>query len=331
MISVSIYCQKSAVLNFHTHSIKNEINNEMKICKFSNPGNGGENVTWDFSNLEVVEDFTGFVKSSYQTSNSEAFPQANTELQEFNNHFYFKVDESRIEQYGYTTNDNSVVVKFEKPFLKMLFPFSYGDEETGDFYGLINVGEDTGSITGTYKISADGYGTLILPGNITVYNTLRVKSDKNYEQNIGLTRQEIKIETYRWYAESNRYPLLVLTEVTTNSSNKSYQAAFNNEVLLPSALKESETKVDDNFTVLPNPVNDVFKIFISDDSNNSKMIFEFFDITGKKVNTVFDEHIPGQFYSKTLNTKEIGLEKGLYILRATVGENSYSKHLIVAQ
>ena len=118
------FAQKPISLNYETHAIKSEANNSMQLCKYVDPGTGGEHISWDFSNLEATNDFTGFVQSAYYSVNSALFPLANTELQEFTNQFYFKITENSIEQYGYSSKDNSVIIKFDKPFVfKAIFRY----------------------------------------------------------------------------------------------------------------------------------------------------------------------------------------------------------------
>ena len=61
----------------------------------------------------------------------------------------------------------------------MKYPFSYGDDFTGDFAGVAYFQENTViNFSGTYTVTADAYGTLILPDRI-IKNALRVKSEKN--------------------------------------------------------------------------------------------------------------------------------------------------------
>lgn len=228
--------------------MKSESSNIMKICNYSDPGLKGATVTWDFSNLKPIEDFTGHVTDNYEAVNTFAFPMANIELEEFNNKFYFKVAQDRIEQYGYRSKDNKVVVKFTKPPVKMTFPFTYGKEVTGDFNGLIFIGLDTGTLKGTYKIISDGYGTLVLPGEIVINNTLRVKYEKSYSQSFNTLTENIKIITYKWYCESYRYPLLVFTEIIS-ATNKIYQAAYNISPGIPAIIESeiTEYKSTENF------------------------------------------------------------------------------------
>lgn len=325
-----VYCQKPVILNFDTHSIKNESNNEMKICKYANPGESGENILWDFSNLEIVQDFTGYVKSAYHTSNSDVFPLANTELEEFNNRFYFKVDEDRIDQYGYATKDNNVVVHFEKPFLKMVFPFTYGNSKTGNFNGTITSGSSTGLISGSYEVTADAYGKLMLPGNYVAENTLRVKTVKDYTQNINGSQQSIKITTYRWYTGSFRYPLLVLTEIESGNSSKSYQAAFNNRVSIALDLDDDNLSTGNFFTVVPNPVKKEFEIHFTL-SEFSKVTFDVYDLSGKKINTLHSGDLNAGTYTKEINTAEAGLVKGNYLIKATIDNSYYTQEIIVIE
>lgn len=319
--------QQPITLNFDTHALKNESKNEMKLCKYADPGNGGENVIWNFSALEELNNFTGNITSSYHSVNNTTFPDANTDLEEFNNHFYFRVEDNRIEQLGYTTNNNSDVVILDKPFVKMQYPFTYGNEISGKFSGIETVNNTTGSINGFYKIAADGYGTLILPGNFMVENTLRIKTSKIYEREINSNSQKLEIITYRWYTKSYRYPLLVLTQIKSGV-NTSTQAAFNNDVSLPLDFNTRGANSSNVFEVFPNPADKYFTIQFNLDEETT-VNFDVFDLSGKKLLNVCNSDMISGWHSIRINLPETGLTKGSYLLKATIGNTVQTQEIII--
>jgi hypothetical protein len=326
-----VFAQKPISLHFETHALKSESNNTMQLCKYVDPGKGGENVGWNFSSLDATNNFTGLVQSNYHSVNSEIFPRANTELQEFNNQFYFMINENRIEQYGYSSKDNSVIIKFDKPFVKMEFPFTMGDHFSGDYHGIYKTSKNETDISGTYEVVADGYGKLMLPGNVTYDNTLRVKTIKNYTRELENMGQDIEIITYRWYCEFHRYPLLVLTKIksTTGSSiSESYQAAYNNLVNTPAKLNKEKTVTDKLFEVYPNPVDNVLTVKY-EVSEKSDVMIELFDLTGKKVKSLINKEMDSGLYSIELNVKDEEISKGTYLLKVKIDNKTRTKEIIV--
>ena len=329
----NLFAQKPIVLEFEKHAIKSESNNEMRLCKYVDPGNGGNGVTWDFSGIQATNDFMGVVKSSYHSANSLLFPQANTDLQEFNNHFYFNISNNRIEQYGYSSLDNAVVTTFDRPFVKMIYPFTMGDEFSGTFDGTYKSGNSTGPISGNYEVTGDGYGTLILPGNYTVANTLRVKTLKTFSQVVSGITQTYEIVTYRWYCDWFRYPLLVLTQIKSSvneSTSVTYQAAFNNKA----------TKIDDNsqanvnsgklFDFYPNPTNQFINLnyVVADDG---LVTVELFDLAGNKVSTFLNEEKKAGSYTLQPNLSDEGLFKGTYFVKVTINGKSDTQQVVLVK
>lgn len=252
-ISLAILGQP--VLNFETHALKQGYDNDMSYCNYTDPGPAGEDRIWDFSDLEFEKAFTGFILPSDHSETGMSFSTSNTELQEFNSRFYFSVRDDRMEQYGYSTTDGSVQTRYTEPFIKMKFPFLYQDIYSGNFSGSVFYnGIERGSITGGYTVAADAWGKLVLPGNIPYENTLRVKTEKYYVNELADSEQEVFITTYRWYNSIHRYPLLVLTEYSVSANGQTiinYQAAYNNRAVKGISPAESESLL-----LYPNPATD---------------------------------------------------------------------------
>ncbi len=329
----NLFAQKPIVLKFEKHAIKSESNNEMNLCKYVDPGNGGENVTWNFSGIETTNGFTGVVKSSYHSTNSSLFPQANTDLQEFNNHFYFNISNNRIEQYGYSSLDNLVVTTFDRPFVKMIYPFTMGDNFRGTFSGIYKSGNSTGDISGNYEVTGDGYGTLILPGNYTVENTLRVKTLKTFSQVVSGITQTYEIVTYRWYCDWFRYPLLVLTQIkmsVNESTSVTYQAAFNNKATKAAENPLANVNSDKLFDLYPNPTNQFINInYVV--ANDGLVTIELFDLSGKKISTFLNEEMKAGNYTLQPNLVNEGLFKGTYFVKVAVNGKSETQQLVLTK
>lgn len=328
---VTLYAQKPVTLEFESHAIKNESDNNMQLCKYAEPGEGGENVIWDFSNLQSINDFTGFVKSSYQSVNSALFPRANTELNEFENRFYFRIAENCVEQLGYSSRDNVVVTSFDKPFVKMIYPFTMGDHFNGTFEGTYKMGTVSSKLAGSYEVTADGYGTLMLPDNFIVDNTLRVSTTKSYSYKVNGSDNLYEIVTYRWYSDWYRYPLLVLTKIKTSvnqSSSVSYQAAFNNQLSIPAVSNEVKISAGKLFDVYPNPVNSVLNISCLVEIEGTVLI-SLYDLSGKLIKVLHNEEMSAGPQKFSFDLNESGISEGPYLLKANISGGIQTKQILI--
>ncbi len=333
MAAMGVYAQYPVVIDFESHAIKSGSDNNMQLCKYVDPGEGGVNQIWDFSGIEYTGEFTGFVKSSYHSVNSRIFPRANTELNEFNNRFYFRIADNRLEQVGYSSEDNLVVTMFDKPFVKMIYPFTMGDHFEGTFSGSYKMGTLNSAINGNYEVMADGYGMLFLPENFVVENTLRVRTMKNYSYEMSGSSHLFEIVTYRWYCDWHRYPLLVLTRIKSSvngSVSVTYQAAFNNQLSVPASAIDQTIQADRLFEVYPNPADRSLSIMYSV-KDEGRVWFTLFDLSGKKIKVLFDQEMVAGIYHLEYNLRDEGLSEGTYLLRADIAGRMQTQQVVLGK
>ena len=320
-------CFSQTVITYETHALLNGIDNPMSYCGYLEPGNAGQNITWDFSTLQFEKSFTGFLKNAQLTENGSAFPKANTELAEFSSRFYFNVNENQIEQYGYSSVDGRSRIYYETPFIKMKYPFAYGDIFTGSFTGSYHYDNLlAGSINGSYSVEADAFGTLILPGNKEFESTLRIKTTKQYETVFSSTTQEVEIVTYRWYNQSHRYPLLVLTTYkTTVGENVSvnYQAAYHN-----TAVNDIAPLLTESIRLFPNPASSALTLELHSLTAGT-LKFEIIDATGRSIRQFNREVVSSGYQSFDLSDEIKGLRPATYILVIQNGENNIVRNFAV--
>ncbi len=322
----SIICFSQTKITYATHALLNGEDNPMSYCEYMGPGTFGPNVTWDFSDLEFKKPFTGYLTHAQLTENGSAFPQANTELAEFNSRFYFDVNETQIEQYGYSSADGRSRIYYNTPFIKMKYDFEYGNEFSGSFSGTYEYNNvPTGTISGTYSVEADAFGTLILPGEKQFEGTLRIKTIKTYTNEFSSSSQEVEIVTYRWYNQTHRYPLLVLTEYTTTvGENKSvnHQAAYNSN-----AVNSITPLVTESILLFPNPASSTITLEFNTTLAGS-IEFEIFDAAGRLVRKFEREVFPGH---QSLNfSEEIkGLQPASYMLTIGSGNERIVKNFTI--
>lgn len=314
-------------LTYGTHALAADNLNEMKLTEWVNPGMGGENQTWDFSGLTAEKNFQGTIDHSYESPNGGLFPESNVELNEFGNRFYFKLNENILEHYGLVNSSGKLVINYDRPFVKMKYPFAYGDFFSGTYGGDYKFASVNAEIEGTYEVEADGYGSLKLPGGIVVDNTLRVRTVREYDRIYDNHITQMKVTTYRWYADNIRFPLLVLTTMESETNGKTHtthQAAYREniatDVLQPQIA-------DHSLEVYPNPFISNFNLSYKVE-NEGRVLIEIYDNSGKLVRTVLDENQKANMYNIEFNNSKLQLAKGLYIVKTTIDGVSNTTRLI---
>jgi len=233
--------------------------------EYGDPGKSGKDIVWNFSKLIPVEKQKGLVtKSLDQIRPGEDITNylqmiTSSEVQVS----YLAGDSGQVMRglepgfiYSYNIDGDSLsIVKQEWPSTRMEFslpqvllayPFTYKDRITSYYSGYGVYCERLGvKLVGSIETEADGYGTLILPGNDTIQNVLRVKivkteleeKEASYEKKNGkewkikgdsieallkLYKKELPTtEIVCWYAKGYRYPILeMICHYTNPGGNK---------------------------------------------------------------------------------------------------------------
>ena len=317
------------LMKSNTHILREGDEHYFNITNNIDPGNAGATQTWDFSNLETKSQLTSYMYSAYTTGNSIDIPEANTVLEEFETKFYFKTSDGIIEQFG-TVSKNNTITKYDKPFVKMVFPFNYGDSYTGDFSGTIEGANNyKASFSGTYILEADAYGTLILPGNIIYKNVFRIKTVKEQCYN-NSNSCNCSTVSYKWYSQDLRYPLLTIIQSKTSKGTKTMRTAYyaKAENNAPNNNKNNSL-VSENLkaTIYPNPFSKEFKLDYTI-TIDSDVIIEIYDNSGKKLSSIQKLNQKAGYYTEIINSDEVGSQLGIYHIRIIAGNNSISKTVI---
>jgi hypothetical protein len=323
---ISLVVSGQIKLTFKAQALAIGTSHDFIFNKETNEGAAGANVLWDFSGLQPVSrTLTSHMLNPDSFQQSKEIPQANTIIEEFGNHFYFNVQNDIMEQYG--TVCGNVVTKFDQPFLKLKFPFTYGDRYTGNYSGIQESANSKVPVKGTYEILGDAYGTLILPNSITVENVLRVKQSRTIDNGTGNSLQEI---TYRWYSKDVRYPILVIIKyVTASSSNIAEVAMYahageHNK----SATTIGSVEAISNLEVFPNPVENQLTVCFNLGSAG-KISLRIIDETGRTVETLMSsKKLDSGTYNYAFNTSNKTFRPGFYYLQVVSGKDLYTKKIV---
>ena len=316
-------------LTSKTHGLMPDTKNPMKLIEYIEPGTGGMNVVWDFSIIKEKENFEGEITGVSGVS-SPVVAGANVLLKEFNNRFVFNLCDDKLEQLGYYGGEKADnYTRYDVPFVKMKYPFSFGSAYSGNFSGGQYSGEKlTASISGTYEVSADGFGTLILPNGIVYKNALRVKEVKR-TMNSGNGYEEV---TYRWYLKNHRYPVLVFirTGSLSNGGCSSFLSAYNPNIPELKSITGSDEEADNaaKISVYPNPSNDNVYAKIGLDKE-SKLDVKIFDATGKFIAQVANGSYAAGEQTISFSAKGLALKYGVYFLKISINGNESVKTFVI--
>ena len=199
--------------------------------QYKDPGRAGENVLWDFSKLNIVNNeyvlmydtIGGFITGK-----------------EHNTWYYYSISGDSLLCHGY--ENSTTMVKNECPELLLRFPVNYGDSTfsyysgNGRYCDRLKI-----SAMGTISSKVDACGTMILPDGDTLKNVLRVHTVKKISENLEsvfLYREKtpeafistdsvnyrlatdtllLELDTYRWYMAGYRYPVFETVKSISNN------------------------------------------------------------------------------------------------------------------
>jgi len=277
---------------------------------------GGANQTWDLSTLTGSAATYNYISLS-SSLEPATYPSAN-------------VIESASGAEGYLTNTSteysyvgqyipgSARVIYTDPRKYLIFPMDFNDVFTDTWSGTVeNIqAAQTFDRAGSTEITADGYGTLILPTG-TVNDVLRIRAVANYDDDYqGLPIATYTDTIYTWY------------EATTNNFIASHSISWANFSLLAkysSYMDNGLVSIDDqitaasDFSLFPNPATD----FVQMKSASQVLSLQIADITGKIIRTIdFSQHEQNGFSVSDL-------PKGIYMVTSTTSEGHHSTRIVV--
>ena len=214
------------------------------------PGPGGANQTWDFSDLTLnsIEIQFSILAPEDGVSNAD-FPDADFVwlLDEFEAYNYYQVTDTGLDLVGGASGTPDDIL-FREIFtdtedglqlpLTYLDTYTYYSAFTSFFFGTSSMNERNGSV------EADGYGTLILPDGTTYDNVLRIIIMST------TTAFPIMETQYAWLLPGNFVPLMVYT---FEDDDESIPSVYYSKKNLDTSVRTSPN-VDLGLRLQQNPV-----------------------------------------------------------------------------
>ena len=324
------FAQAQTTLTNESHGFVANERNPMMLTEYVEPGLYGKNIVWDFSNLDITNNFEGLILDKYTSKCSDFFSKGNIVLEEFGNYFLFQTSAEKLEQFGFISSSGNTKIVYSKPFVKMQYPFTYGSKFSGDFEGDYIVNNlRVGEIHGSYRVEGDAKGRLLLPNAKELPNVLRVKEVKKYKQTINSNAIDIEDVTYRWYVENHRFPVLVLIKSTYFSNGNpvtSTKAAFNSKIV--GTTNVNERLVDDlKIDIYPNPYQGRVTVAYNL-GNESKVNISVYDLSGKLISVLVNGVESAGLNKHFFSAVELGMPAGAYVVKLKIGDHEMSRKIL---
>ncbi len=216
---------------FSQHTLQSKLNMfrpEDVVIKqqvsYKDPGRSGENVLWDFSQLETVD----------EEYNLSYFNQGDslTVGIEHRTKYYYALSNDSLLLWGF--ENPTTIVKNSQPELLLKYPAQYKDHIQSYYHGQGRYCEHMflGAM-GTTETEADAYGMMILPSKDTIKHVLRTRTFRRIVEDMYPLEYDnpfpdksvpkiapdsidyrlqtdtvvLELETYRWYVQGYRYPV----------------------------------------------------------------------------------------------------------------------------
>jgi hypothetical protein len=335
LLSLSLGLQAQVTLTYANNALIIGDTYTFREIQFPDPGPAGANQIWDYSKIQ----FTG--KNPVSNLQPPLIPKMdgvgdyNLSLLENGYDYLMNSTENRLEEIGYVNSDLKLTLKYTDPVVKMKYPFSYGGQFSDHFIGIAYYNEtNTIDFFGDVTVTADAYGTLILPDRL-IDGSLRVKTIKKGLQINMCGTADINIVKYSWYASGYRYPVLSLTTVenrfsggaseiiktaftnTEQNQSKSGLIAMSNVSVKPADPLEQNVKPDVSVNLSPNPFIDklTYSYFLTEQMTVS---LELYDMAGKTTGWLVKNQLqPSGLHTGELYTTTYGLTSGVYFMRFT--------------
>ncbi|MFO7940020.1 MAG: T9SS type A sorting domain-containing protein [Bacteroidales bacterium] len=295
------------------HMLRAGDEHHFRIAQKADPGTDGTHQVWDFSHLVAEQDLHSHM---LPYNNGLETPQikGSVVLEEFGTHFIFDLSGTQMLQTATQLKGGGLIV-YEKPLLRLQYPLTYGTYNQGEYAGYLLKGERKQSFFGHYEVHADASGTLILPGNVQIDNTIRIKSTKI--QTYQSSSMASEVTSYKWYARGCRYPLLTIIQAGCGDEPKTIRTAFyaNAADLLrePQELTNQDAFYGTLLSGYPNPAHEEVILEYSV-NREGPVTFNIYSTQGSKVAQLKEgKKAPGR-YEKRIDIKELNLPSGILIL-----------------
>ena len=333
LVSMGVYAQATL-----THQNKALIMGESCTyheIQFVEPGTNGPNQVWNFTNLQFTNKNP---ETSYQyalAQKPEGIENSNLSILDDGYNYLMSSKDNTLEELGYVNTIKNMSMVYSNPVLKMKYPFSYGDQFTDHFQGVALFNNDYKiEFTGDNTVTADAYGTLILP-NLIFDNVMRIKSVKKGIQINRCGEVNVNIVKYAWYANGYRYPVLTISIVENTYLNSNTTEVIKTALVFTPQLNitTKNTGPENSGTTIKQTVNNNVSVNLFPNPFSEKINYTYFlkndmpvtislyDITGKYTEQIAKNQPQSEgFHSGEIGGLKHTMPAGVYYLHFIFGD-----------
>jgi hypothetical protein len=274
------------------------------------PGAAGTGVTWNMSTMVITSTISTFTATN--SSNATYTPANIVVNNNSGESSYYQSSAANLKYFGGNIVISGIpsTITYTTGAFYALYPMSLSTNTTAAIGGTLSALSNNGTFTGNCKTTADGTGTLMLPGK-TYTNVLRVLTTQTINfavPGIGVTSGVLNQDTYNYYIPGRKSPILSIVTSTavappiaaTPSSQTVTTVAA--DYLLTVGINESAQSITD-LSVFPNPSNNFINLTTQNSNAASVVVY---DLTGKKL----ESH---NFENGNAGFKTCCLAPGIYI------------------
>jgi hypothetical protein len=287
------------------------------------PGPAGANQTWNFSSLTSTATATSNYAACPGAPDCGTFPSANLTGNEqlMGNQMFYDASSSVLSVVGVrgagTPGGPIVNTFYSDPEDYLRFPMTFNSTYTDPSKATFTLFGQPATHTATTTVHADAWGTLILPGNNTYNNVLRVKRTTAFvDSSNGLAFITGTATAYMWYSTAYKEFLMIIGQVNTSQGNVTSVGW-----VVPGVAGVKDAESDGlAFVVSPNPAQDHIALRWA---AGMEATLSLQDLTG---------HTVLQTSGRGDAAMDVGgLPRGLYMLRATGADGITGTQKILLQ
>jgi len=278
-------------------------------------GNGGANQTWDFSGLSDANApayYYGILASA--TPYAGDFPDAQIATLNISNfgdsiYSYFTNDATHYTTWGLEYIQQ--ILNYTDPRDILHYPFTFGDSFTDSYLYTSPFNSDLGEV----EVTADGYGTLLLPQG-AFDNCLRVREVKRDTVEGEFWLNISNDTSYKFYSSAFPEPLCLV--IHHHSSNLySYSEIYWQDAQAESVPPEGDGRMLFSF---PNPCNELLNIVLP--SGNNFSLLQITDVVGRHL------EIPSLVKNNSVQLNTMSLHDGVYFVSVKCGNKVFTVQFV---
>ena len=299
-----------------SHGFFSGQNHECQAVNYQSPGESGKNCVWNFSAATLIDETKSVSELSDDIASIKASRDDGCE-------FFFVTTENANEYWGYKAGNTRL--QYTEPIVKTKYPQTYNTQFSGKYSGTYTIEGSNYSrkVEGKYSTHADATGVIILPGDVS-FNALRVRTT---EETPSFERVK-----YLWYVQEVRLPVFVVLEdysIATDGTKKmiNQQTYLNTLVNSPTGLQAAASIV--SYQVFPNPFRDELQLTYSI-TEKALVTVALYAPNGTKLATLVSDQLQSGKYSLTQDVSKYTQQPGIYLLKMTVGDKTYTEKLVKA-